>query len=224
MKLIFFEFRRRFTPYFAINSRFFRNTAPVGSNYFLWALHFRPEGSGLVLGDGHDEIVYLKKVADLIPSDFSLFVKENPEMYGLRSKDFYAELSNHPKIILINPFLDTKSYIVGACAVLGMSGTILLEAILLGIPAWAFGKPEFLLFLSGNGWDDFESFLARIANGLVKVDTFEILQYLCYLIENSSSLDIALNPKSDLKKMQGDVLRMKSIIISELLNVANKSI
>jgi hypothetical protein len=159
--------------------------------YFLWALHMRPEGSVLVLGDGKDEIIELFRTANLIPHGYFLVVKENPEMFGLRSPGFYRKLKRHPKIILIDAFVPTYSLIQNSIGVIGISGTVLLESTFFGKPSCALGKPEFVHFLIANGWNSAEGFINDVLIQKYSDPLEKILPYVAHVLNNSSANDIA---------------------------------
>ncbi len=166
--------------------------------YFLWALHMRPEGSVLVLGDGKDEITELFRTANLIPNGHFLAVKENPEMFGLRAPGFYRKLKRHPKIILIDAFVPTYSLIQNSSGVIGISGTVLLESTFFGKPSCALGKPEFEKFITASGWNSAEGFIHDVLTQKYSDPLEKVLPYVAYVLNNSSANDIAF--ESDLSQ------------------------
>lgn len=159
--------------------------------YFLWALHMRPEGSVLVCGDAKDEIIELIRTADSIPRGHFLVVKENPEMFGLRERRFYRKLRKHRRIKLVDPFISTFELIKNSTGVIGISGTVLLEAALFGKPTCALGKPEFDRFLVRSGWNSAESFIQEAIDGKYsKSEVEKILPYIAFVLRNSNETDI----------------------------------
>lgn len=153
--------------------------------YFLWTLHMRPEGSGLVLGDARDEVKELLKVASKLPIGYSLAVKENPEMFGLRERGFYRTLKKKANIILIDPFMPTFPLIEASLGVIGISGTVLMEAPLLNKPSCALGHPEFEGFLVESGWNNSESFINKVIEGKYPDPYLPMLKYLAYVLDHS---------------------------------------
>lgn len=210
------EFKRRIFP-FAIrfDSRFQKKFD--GTDYFYWALHDRPEMSGLVLGDGRDEVEYLLKFADILPSDTHVVVKETPLIFGLRSKGFYKHISGHPRVILANPYMSSKPLIQNAKGVVGMSGTVLLEAAILSTPSWALGKPEFLPVLYGNGWDGLPEFVKKSIAGVDEDDLLaqklRLRKYLKFIFDNSTSGDSSLSNTDEPADMEYDLQRMTREIL-----------
>lgn len=151
--------------------------------YFFWALHMRPEGSVLVLGDAREEIAELLRTADLIPEGFKLVVKENPEMFGLRDFAFYRKLKNHRKIILVDPHFPTFELIRKSSGVIGISGTVLLEAAIFDKPSYALGHPEFVGFIVGSGWNGQEKFFKKVLENDFENPKTMVLPYLAYVLK-----------------------------------------
>lgn len=174
-------------------------TAP----YFLWALHMRPEGSVLVLGDGKDEIKELLETADKVPDGYLLAVKENPEMFGTRKRGFYKKLKKHSKIILIDPFVPTFQLINKSEGVIGISGTVLLEAALLDKPSCSLGHPEFDDYLVARGWDSADEFFTKCLLGEYESPYQKILPYVSYVVATSSPSDI--NFEGDLNSQSATI-------------------
>ena len=160
--------------------------------YLLWALHYRPETSGLVLGDGRDEIQELFKVANNLPSGWILAVKENSLMVGERFPGFYRKLRRVKNIELIDANADTNELVKKSNGVVGISGTVLLEAAALGIPSCALGSPEFNEMLTHTGWDSLDGFLKDILSGnsFVSRDQSRVLRYIAYVVSKSSEKDV----------------------------------
>ena len=175
----------------ALGFRFWGKSTFLDDKYFLWALHMRPEGSVLVCGDARDEIVELMRTANLIPRGHFLVVKENPEMFGLRERRFYRKLRKHRRIKLVDPFISTFELIKNSTGVIGISGTVLLEAALFGKPTCALGKPEFDRFLVRSGWNSAESFIQEAIDGKYsKSEVEKILPYIAFVLRNSNETDI----------------------------------
>ena len=190
------------------------NLPPV--SYFLWALHARPESSVLVLGDGEDEIDKLFEAADQIPSGYFLFVKEHPIMIGRRNRGFYKKIKKHKQIILIDPFVSSSDLIKNSLGVIGISGTILLEAAFYDKPSCALGKPEFNEFLSENGSDKIGIFLNKVISNEYQSPRSKIKPYIAYLLSESIESNFLLGPKSD-ELMKVDTITHFAKKITELV-------
>lgn len=160
------------------------------SPFFFWAMHSRPEGSVLVLGKGVDEIQEIHDTANHLPAGTILVVKENVEMFGLRSHNFYKTLRNNRRIWLLDSTYNTFDAIRECRGVIGISGTVLLESKLMKKPVWSRGFPEFLPFLDHQGPDG-EGYFQKIADeNYLKESYDEFMKYLQYVLDNSNELDI----------------------------------
>jgi len=202
-KMSLVELRKIFVEHtYRMGFRFWGVTELPVSPYFFWALHMRPEGSVLVLGDGRDEIVELFRSADLIPDGYFLAVKENPEMFGLRRVGFYRKLRAHKKIILIDPFTPTFPLIQESLGVIGISGTVLLEAAILNVPSASLGKPEFDQFLCESGWESSGKFIEKCIKSEYENVREKIIPYISFILKNSSSEDIPYDGPLDTPKAE----------------------
>jgi hypothetical protein len=177
--------------------RFSGTISTPKDKFFLWGLHVRPESSVLVLGDGIDEIDSLIETADQIPIGYFLAVKENPVMMGRRDYGFYKKLKNHKKIILVDPFVSSIKLIKESVGVIGISGTILLEATFFDKPSCALGNPEFADFLIEKGWGNASAFFDKVISNNYESPKNKIMPYIAYLLSEAkpvnlfSSLDTA---------------------------------
>jgi hypothetical protein len=170
--------------------------------YFFWALHMRPEGSVLVLGDAREEVAELIRTADLIPEGHKLVVKENPEMFGLREFAFYRRLKRHRKIILMDPHFPTFEILRRSSGVIGISGTVLLEAAIFDKPSYALGHPEFVGFIVGSGWNGQEIFFKNVLDNNFDSPKAKMLPYLAYVLNEGFENSIPF--EGDLQSLEAE--------------------
>lgn len=163
--------------------------APENQNYFLWCLHHRPEGSVLTASQGHDEIDLLERASQLMPEGVRLLVKEHPLMFGYRDKDFFDRLSRMNNVSTVSPDVSTKSLILKSQGVLGIAGTALIEAQMLGRPAWTLGRPEFEPYLHGSGFASLGKFLSGSSLPSDEQCQKRILEYITFVFSNSTEND-----------------------------------
>lgn len=152
--------------------------------FYLWCLHFRPEGSTLVLSEGVDEIQVILDVVAQVPDGAFLYVKENPLMFGWRQGSFIKLLRSNPKILLVDAFFPTHKLVDHALGVIGLSGTVLLEALAFGKKSISLGKPEFDLMLPYKGYSQLEEFFAAIETPKEILENF--IKYYCYVVNNAT--------------------------------------
>ena len=182
--------------------KFSGKTEIPDEKYFFWALQARPESSGIVLGDGEDEIDKLFETAEHIPSGCFLVVKENPSMLGYRDRGFYRKIKKHKKLILIDPFVSSLDLLQSSLGVIGISGTILLEAAFYDKPSYALGKPEFNQFLSNARSDQTESFINEVLLNKSDSPRTRIKPYVAYLI--SESIELYLLPETENENLKNE--------------------
>lgn len=187
------------------------------SNYFLWSLHYRPEGSGLVLGFGLDEFVFIEQVAEVLKSFGQiLVVKENPLMFGTRRSVDLKRLRSHSNLVYLSRSPYSKNLMRNAKGVIGVSGTNLLEAALLGIPSYAFGEPEYLPSVWSVKDLTLLDFVTGCLDGKIRSRNLELRAYLRFVFLNSTDNDSMLNALNSLDEMQNDIERMQEIVLRTL--------
>lgn len=202
VKLSFLEFRKS-VLFFLHSIGIYKCgvTTPPDADYFLWALHARPEGSVLVLGNGQDEIDALKEISRKIPKGKSLVVKENPEMFGLRRPGFYRELQSLDSVILADPFTDTWKFLENCIGVMGMSGTILLEGEFIGKPALALGTPEFADVISYVGVENLKDFFDSAKLDPNPRPNEKVIRYVAQILKETQGIPLLTDDQD--KSSQG---------------------
>ena len=185
--------------------------------YFFWGLHARPEGSVLALGGGMDEIEQLLEFANSLPCNSIVVVKENIEMFGFRNLGFYRYLRKNQKIWILEATSNTFEAISLSKGVIGISGTILLEAKMLKKRVCALGNPEFLPFLDYSK-EQIQEFIESPENPKVNDENFsEFLKYIQFILDESSDSDIELfhHPLTD-EKSRKSIRRFAKSLIERL--------
>ena len=181
-----------FKFYFLIkryNSIFDQNY-PDG-NSCAWFLHARPEDSTLVLGRGIDEMDLIQEVSKNLPLGDTLYIKENALMLGVRKHGFYKKLRQFGNVRLLSPTASNSKILSGCDRVVGVSGTILLEAKLLNKEVFSMGDPEFLGVLDNNKYSTIRSFLNLQSDASDGDVGIEILRYVQWVFESSSKNHVA---------------------------------
>jgi hypothetical protein len=186
-------------------------------SYFYWTLHYRPEGSGLVLGHGIDELDLLVRVAKKLREyGASLVVKENPLMYGTRNRKTISEIKALSNVFFAPRYSASKEWIEHSRAVIGISGTSLLEAALLNIPSFAFGKPEFLSCVWSERDIDFNEFVEKCLVNQIHARSEDLRSYMRYIFANSSEDDVNLNPLTPKSDLDSSITRMETLVRASL--------
>ena len=85
----------------------------------------------------------LEKIIKKLHNNFSLFIKEHPDVIGLRPKNFYSKIIKDKRITII-PTLVNSNYIVEKTdGVILWTGTVGFDAIMRGKPVFALGTPYY---------------------------------------------------------------------------------
>jgi hypothetical protein len=108
--------------------------------YVFYPLHTEPEVSLLVYGRPFvNQIEVIRQLAMSLPIGTILVVKEHPWMVGKRTQDAYRKLLEIPRVHLAKPDTDARELIAGAALIAVITGSIALEAAILGKPVITFG-------------------------------------------------------------------------------------
>lgn len=122
---------------------YYTDTSGLSGPYVLFPLHVLPESSVLTWGPPYYEIDIIKRLAYELPCGITILVKENPGMVELRSESDKAAIKSLPNVAYVDPELESVGLIANAVAVVGISGTALLEAALCETVSVCLGNPEF---------------------------------------------------------------------------------
>jgi hypothetical protein len=112
----------------------------AGLRYAFFPLHTEPEVSLLVYGRPFvNQIEIVRAMALSLPADMILIVKEHPWMVGKRTIGAYKKMLNIPRVRFVRPGLDARVLIQHASLVAVITGSVALEAAMLGKPVLTFG-------------------------------------------------------------------------------------
>jgi hypothetical protein len=120
--------------------RYVRETELNGLRYVFFPLHTEPEVSLLVYGRPYvNQIEIVRMLAMSLPVDMVLVVKEHPWMVGKRSLAAYQKMLNIPRVKFADPALEARTLVKQADLVAVITGSVALEAAMLGKPVITFG-------------------------------------------------------------------------------------
>lgn len=152
-------------------------------------LHTLPESSTLTLSTEYYERDLVRFMSKELPSGIDIAVKENPNMVGIRSFDYYDDLRRLPNVRLVDPIVESKELIKKSKGVCGISGTALLEAAMLDTPTHHFGCPEFAYVLDYEGHKEFSDFAAACRRGEGNRHPKRVRRYLQYVFNSGRELN-----------------------------------
>ena len=146
----------KYTPFYQdwyATNRMWRNARWIRSSplfhepepdrpYVLFPMHLEPEQSILVYAPFHtNQFAVIQSVAQAMPADTVLYVKDHTVMLGNRSRSYYEKLARVPNVRLIHPDTPARDVILGSQGVVTISGTAGFEAALHGKPVFTLGRP-----------------------------------------------------------------------------------
>ena len=113
-------------------------------DYAFFPLHKEPEVTLLVYGRPFlNQIEMVRHVARSLPVGMKLVVKEHPGSIGYRPLGYYCKLLEIPNVVLAAPEMTSRDVLEHAKLVAIISGSVGLEAAVLGKPVIAFGRVPF---------------------------------------------------------------------------------
>ena len=120
-----------------------------GNRFCVFALHYEPERTSLPEGDPWDsQFSAVIATRGLLPKDVKLLVKEHySQSSGAlrghlgRSKRFYNALSTLDGVEVLAPSVDMRILLESADAVFTLTGSVSVEAAMMGVPVAYFGNP-----------------------------------------------------------------------------------
>jgi len=112
--------------------------------YLFYPLHLHPETSTLVWGRWiNNQYEILKLISRALPNEYILLVKEHQVAAGRHRRGFYESMANLPNTFFINHETSAHDIIIGAKAVVTISGTAGFEALCHNKPVLLFGDVDY---------------------------------------------------------------------------------
>ena len=192
------------------------------TNYAFFPLHTEPECSLLVYGRPFlNQIELIRMIALNLPVDMVLLIKEHPWMVGKRSLSAYKKILNIPRVKIVNPAINSRILVKESSLVTVITGTIALEAVILGKPVITFGDIPYnvLPYKMIQRCTDLRHLNSMIRNILqtYEIDLKALEAYVCAVFETS----ISANLYSVLLNKEDVHFENKSDFKDEIKNIAN---
>lgn len=185
-----------------LRSRYVGQSQLKAMKYVFFPLHTEPEVSLLVYGRPYlNQIEIIRMLALSLPVDTVLVVKEHPWMVGKRTLSAYKKILEIPRVCLADPRLDARTLIQQASLVAVVTGSVGLEAAMLGKPVITFGDCPFNLLPMVRRCEDPRRLQSLIREMIEHYgDHEESLQsYVSAVLETSESVSlysVLLNKKN----------------------------
>jgi hypothetical protein len=117
------------------------------ADYVFYSLHTLPEDGVFTQVKLYDELFNIMRLSKVLPIGYKLVIKVHTTML-LRNAapypiDWFNRINNMHNTYFISPLVDGVDIVSNSKAVATVCGTSLLEAAIMGKPAFSFGNPEF---------------------------------------------------------------------------------
>ncbi len=111
-----------------------------GEKYFFFPFHVEPELALLLYAPFHThQSSVMQNVAQSLPWDSCLYVKEHPQAVGTKDMGFYNRVKSTANVRMIYPHVSSRALIAGSSGVVTITGTAGMEAMLMNKPAITLG-------------------------------------------------------------------------------------
>lgn len=163
-----------------------------GERYIYYPLHVEPELSLLLYAPyWTNQYPVVQNIAQSLPQGVCLYVKEHPALLGSRPLSYYDRMSKIPNVRLISPFVDSHKMIRQSEGIVTITGTVGLEAILMGKPVITFGDVYYNFFDKGVWHTHSYESLPEIVKCFEEFtpDEDAIINFLTAVLDNSVAVD-----------------------------------
>jgi hypothetical protein len=127
---------RRFLLRYA---QFFEHTKK-DEKFVFFPFHVEPELALLLYAPFHThQSSVMQNVAQSLPWDTCLYVKEHPQAVGVKDMGFYRRVRDTPNVRMIYPHVSSRALIAASTGVVTITGTAGMEAMLMNKPAVTLG-------------------------------------------------------------------------------------
>lgn len=186
------------------------------SKFVLFLFHMQPEYTvdGIAM-NYYNQVEFVSNIARSLPADISIVVKENPKTVGglHRPKSYYKDLVRHPNITFLHHNVDAHELIMKSIAVITLTGTVGIEALMMDKPVIVVGNIfyryfdrvyfvatvgevlETIEFIKSGGYNSFASEDEKKLFGLKVLKSFYDATFIGQLY-NGASPDIHRSPEN----------------------------
>jgi hypothetical protein len=179
---------------YAFIERTLKKSTSFETPYAYFPLQFEPERTILRKGEFYsNQLSVIKNIAQSLPVDMKLFVKEHPAMQlnGWHNLEFYKEILKMSNVELFHPSCSNSLFVKNCSLVITIAGTSGLEAIFYGKPSILFTTVNYSDLSSVFHISTFENLPNIIKNALEsKVDLVELNNYVQKVEKISFDCDV----------------------------------
>jgi len=145
--LYFLNVRNSFRNRGYFNNEYLNHTVLPQCDYIFYSLQTLPEDVGFTQKDLTDEFYNIMRLSKVLPVDCKIVIKVHSTMLiresSPHSLSWYNKINEIHNTYFVSPLLKGIDVVKYSKAVAAVSSTTLLEAVVMGKPAFCFGNPEF---------------------------------------------------------------------------------
>ncbi len=161
----------------------------MGKKYVLFGFHKQPEATIDICGRYFEnQQQNVLNIWRMLPPDWYLVIKEHSNAVGDRGWNFFREFTRYPNIIIVDEKADSHLLMKNSQLVISNTGTMALEAAMLGIPAITLSRTFFnkLNYCKNMSWVDIEKYTSlKDIIDEIKKDKNNIEEYTEFIEANS---------------------------------------
>lgn len=176
--------------------------------FVFFPLHYEPELAILLLSPYYfDQITLIRYIAQSLPLDYKLYVKEHPAMVSKRKNQYYKELLKIPNVRLVDHGISGFEFIKRAKLITTITGTSGWEASIYGKPVITFGNVFYNALPFVTRARDMEKLPAIIHDKLTnfKYDENAMNNFTAAVLKKSVPFDFSnLWYEDDIEKLKKD--------------------
>ena len=134
--------------YFETLAKYETNQIDLNRKFVYFPLQMQPEMTTSSIG-GHysDQVLALEKLANILPNDMFIYLKENPKQSSvMRGPMFFQRIDRIKSVKFVPSFANTHELTSKSEFVATVTGTVGWEAIRIGKKALVFGMPWYRSF------------------------------------------------------------------------------
>jgi hypothetical protein len=189
-------------------------------SYVYFPLHAQPEISLMVWARYlTDQPAVVRNVAQSLPVGMELYVNEHPYMNGARRSGYYDRLRRLPNVRVLPRSVDSSRIMDDAEAVVTISSTAGLEALVREVPVLTLGKPGYRKLDTVHTLDGYEKLAETLVDAIAEgVDMDEVTAYIAAVLETGVPRDDPEFPTKMCKQVEEELFRHDETIDSETVS------
>lgn len=161
--------------------------------FAFYPLHYDPEIATLLLAPYNtDQAALILQIAQSLPFNYKLYVKEHPAMMGYRPRSFYKKIKKMPNVKLIRPEFKSFAIIEKAKIITTITGSAGWEALLFKKPVVTFGSVFYNILSGATRCTNLYELPTIIKEKLERhsYNEQEIVNFISALLKESTPVDI----------------------------------